>query len=318
MNFGPFKKIMFSLAALLLAFQMQAQEAASTQRNIKALKDFTYKDSVVYKTVNGENLAMLLIMPKVKKYAKTPVMLYTHGGGWGKGDRYVILTPLFFETVKILAENGIACASIEYRLTRRDTSVAYDCVVDCKDAGRWLVKNAGLYNLDVNRIGVWGGSAGGHLSLMTAMGNPKDFAGDNSLTGFDPAYKCVASYFPLTTFLVPDVLEGSNFSSPQRFVPMFGGLLKDKGEMAKLLSPVEYLSQKTLPILLMHGDADKVLNIKNSLYMKRVADEKGAPVELLVVKGAGHGFQGDGISPTRSEVGKIAADYIMNHLLKKE
>lgn len=310
------KKICLFLLVIVLALQLRAQEDEPKVKNLKVLKEFNYKDSIIYKTVNGQALVFILFMPKVKKYTKMPVMLYTHGGGWGKGDRYNILQRDFIETLKILNENGIACASIEYRLTRVGISTAYDCVVDCKDAGRYLVKNAKQYGFDPEKIGIWGGSAGGHLSLMTALGNAKDFRGDTGLNSFDPVYKCVSSYFPLTTFLNPEVLEGSNFANPNRFIPMLGGLLEVKRDVAKLLSPAEYVTKNTLPILLLHGDDDKILNIKNSLYMLEVAKEKGAPVEMLTVKGGGHSFRGDNIEPSMLEINKISAAFIMKHLLK--
>jgi len=50
--------------------------------------------------------------------------------------------------------------------------------MDCKDAERFLIKNAEKYGLDTKRVGVWGGSAGGHLSLMTALGPAKNCPGD--------------------------------------------------------------------------------------------------------------------------------------------
>ncbi|RZJ75507.1 MAG: alpha/beta hydrolase [Flavobacterium sp.] len=305
--------VLVSITALQVKSQVSTVNVKQ-ERFQKIQKQFAYKDSVIYKTINGEALMLTIYFPTVKKYEKAPIMLYTHGGGWASGDRFNVLQLNFVETLKILTANGIACASVEYRLTRLGISNAFDCVVDCKDAGRFLVKNAAKYGIDPSRIGVWGGSAGGHLCLMTALGNPKDFPGDNTLKNFDPIYKCVSSYFPLTTFLKPDVLEGSNFSNPNRFIAMFGGLLKDKMALAKLLSPTEYVSKETIPILLLHGDNDKVLNIKQSLYMMEVAKEKKANVEMLTVKGAGHGFQGENIQPGMLEINKISAAFIIKHI----
>ncbi len=310
------KKSYFLLLNLIMPFVILAQVNERNLKNENLLQQFSYKKDIIYKTVNDENLDLIFFLPKIKKYDKTPVMLYTHGGGWGKGDKYNILQRDFIETLQILTDNGIACASIEYRLTRPGISTAYDCVVDCKDAGRFLMKNAKEYGLDEKKIGVWGGSAGGHLSLMTALGTPKYFPGEKDLKNFDPDYKCVASYFPLTSFLNPKTLQGSNFVNPNRFIPMFGGLLEEKRDTAKLISPVEYLNKNSPPILLLHGDNDKVLSINNSLYMMEVAKEKGAPVEMLTVEGGGHGFQGENIKPLMSEINKISAKFIMKHLLE--
>jgi len=149
---------------------------------------------------------------------------------------------------------------------------------------------------------------------MTALGKNEDFTGDPALDKYDSKIKCVVSYYPLTTFLNPAVLKNSNFEDPKRFIPMFGGLLKDKIELATLTSPVEYLDNSNPPILLIHGDNDNILSIENSLYMKEVSQKKGAGVELVVVKGAGHGFRGDNIYPSVAQVNKIAAEFIFKNL----
>ncbi len=105
------------------------------------------------------------------------------------------------------------------------------------------------------------------------------------------------------------------FCTPQRFIPMFGGLLKDKRDTAKLISPVEHLKKSSPPILLLHGDNDKTLSINNSLYRMKVAKEKGARVEMLTVKGGGHGFVEKNIQPSLLEISKISAKFIMKYLL---
>jgi dipeptidyl aminopeptidase/acylaminoacyl peptidase len=64
----------------------------------------------------------------------------------------------------------------------------------------------------------------------------------------------------------------------------------------------------------LHGDKDATLSVKNSLYMLDVAKEKGADVELLIVKNAGHSFQGKNIVPSIDEINQAAAKYIMSHL----
>ncbi|MCX6326138.1 MAG: alpha/beta hydrolase [Bacteroidia bacterium] len=292
-----------------------SQNINNADRYEKILEQFKCERNIVYKTVNGENLDMILFLPGEKKYEKAPVMIYTHGGGWGKGDKYSVLNQVFLGTLKTLTENGIACAAIEYRLTRPDTSTVFDCVVDCKDAARFLIKNAMKYGLDPSYMGVWGGSAGGHLSLMTALGHNEDFMGDPELKSFDPHFKCVASYFPLTSFMHSELLKGSNFENPQRLIPMFGGLFDEKKELARLVSPAEYLTKNSPPILLLHGDSDEVLPYSLSTYFISVAKQNGADAKLITVKGAGHSFKGENISPSMSEINLMSADFILSHLV---
>jgi len=281
--------------------------------HLRILKGLNHQDHIIYKTVNGESLEMILILPKQKQTGKMPFVVYTHGGGWGGGDKYVFTQPSFMGTVRTLLDNGIGFASVQYRLTREGKSTAYDCVVDCKDAARFLMKKADQYGLDPTRIAVWGGSAGGHLSLMTALAPNEPFKGDPELAAFSPLFKGVLSYFPLTSFMNPEVLKGSNFENPRRFIPMFGGEMKDHLEMAKMLSPSEHLSKASPPVYLIHGDNDTVLSIKNSEYLKKQGDELGAHVHLTTVKGGGHGFR-DGVSPTQDEINAEGAAFLMKHL----
>ena len=306
------KLISWGIAALLCGgLTSTFGQNADEQEKLDA---FDYEDGIVYKKVNGKSLDMIYFEPKnVKPGDKVPWMIHVHGGGWRGGNKYVVLKSSFNQTLHQLTESGVACFSIEYRLTKNGVT-AYDSIVDSKDAARFLLKNADKYNLDTERYGVWGGSAGGHLSLMTAIGKNSDFIGEASLKDIQPNFKCVASYYPLTTLLNPDVLEGSRFEDPEALRHVLDGLFTEKPEMARLLSPTEYLSKDTPPILLLHGEKDPTLDIKNSLFMMKVAKEKGADVELLSVKNATHSFGGKNISPSIEEINDTATDFILSHL----
>jgi acetyl esterase/lipase len=289
--------------------------SAQSSNDFEKLKQFNYK-TVVYKTVDGDTLNMILFSPEVEAATKMPVMIFIHGGGWGGGNKYKIAGTPFFGTLESLLNNGIACATIEYRLTRLGKSTAYDCVVDCKDAARFLIKNADGYSLDINRMGVWGDSAGGHLCLMTALADNNSFTGDESLKKYKPRFQCIASYYPLTSFVNPEFLKGSNFEDPKRFIPILGGLLSEKQELAKLLSPVEWINKNSPPVLLLHGEQDKVLPIQQSIYLEEVGRARGADIKLLRVKNADHSFNGENILPSMADINKIAAEYIIEELKK--
>jgi acetyl esterase/lipase len=300
-------------SALILLF-CSILSFAQSPKDIERLDEFNYQKDIVYKIVDGDTLDMIIFFPKDKKEPKIPVMLYTHGGGWGGGHKLNIMGAPFLGTLKTLLNNGIACATIEYRLTRVGISTAVDCVSDCKDAARFLMKNAGKYAFDVDRMGVWGGSAGGHLSLMTALADNNEFKGDESLRNYSPNFLCVVSYYPLTSFVNPENLIGSNFEKPERFIPILGGLLADKQDLARKLSPVEWINKNSTPVFLLHGEEDKVLPIQQSIYLMEVGKAREADIQLLRVKNAGHSFNGENISPSMDEINKIAAEFIIEKL----
>jgi acetyl esterase/lipase len=300
-------------SALILLF-CSILSFAQSPKDMEQLKEFNYQKDIVYKIINGDTLDMIIFFPKDKKEPKMPVMLYTHGGGWGGGNKLNIIGAPFLGTLKTLLNNGIACATIEYRLTRVGISTAVDCVSDCKDAARFLMKNAEKYGFDVERMGVWGGSAGGHLSLMTALADNNYFKGDESLQPYSPKFLCVVSYYPLTSFVNPENLIGSNFEKPERFIPILGGLLADKQDLARKLSPVEWINKNSTLVFLLHGEEDKVLPIQQSTYLMEVGKARGADIQLLRIKNAAHSFNGENISPSMDEINKIAAEFIIEKL----
>jgi dipeptidyl aminopeptidase/acylaminoacyl peptidase len=101
-------------------------------------------------------------------------------------------------------------------------------------------------------------------------------------------------------------------------IPLLGGLLTEKPEMAKKLSPVEWISKDSAPVLLLHGEEDKVLPIRQSTFLMEVGKERGADVQLLRVKNAAHSFNGENISPSMDEINKIAAEYMIEKLTNKK
>jgi acetyl esterase/lipase len=303
-----------TISIVIIFLGIQSIGFAQTADENVTLETFTNREAIVYKTVDGKTLDMIIFYPDSNKMkAENPWMLHVHGGGWAGGSKYKVLRKSFLGTLKSLLENGVICATIEYRRARGNYT-AYDAVVDSKDAAKFLLKNAKKYKLDSENYGIWGGSAGGHLSLVTALGDDSDFKGESDLLDYSPTFKCVASYFPFTSCLNLEIRPGSIFEDGKLFERLLGGSLSEKSELAKLLSPTELLKETSPPILLLHGDKDTVLPIINSTYMMEVAKAKNANVELLTIKNAGHSFNGENISPSIKELNDYATQFILSHL----
>ena len=187
---------------------------------------------------------------------------------------------------------------------------------DCMDSVRFLAKHAEEYGIDPNRIGTFGSSAGGHLTLMTALGDRREFACDSKLDGPPVKIRCVAAYFPLVSFIDPDLIKGSNFENPQRLIPILGGPIEKNRDLAKKLSPIELIRADSPPIFLAHGDSDHVLSYRNSERMRDVAKAKGVPVECIISKGSDHGFSGNAIEPNAIEINKRTVEFFAKHLIE--
>jgi acetyl esterase/lipase len=279
-------------------------------------KDMKVQDGIVYKTVGGKDLVMVMFLPKEKKYDKAPVMVYIHGGGFGHGNRFVVEASGGIDVVRQLNDAGVICVSIEYRLvTGPGPLTGMDQVADCEDAIHFLVKNKDRFGIDPNRIATMGGSAGGTLSLITALGDDKDYPCDPQLAPYHGKVLVEVADFPLVSVLVPALLKGSNWDNPIRMIPLLGGPIAEKHDVAVKLSALSLLKPTSPAIFTAQGDKDVVLNPGNAPALAAACKEKGVPCELLVVKNAGHGFSGTNIDPPMAEISRRSADFVLKYLL---
>ena len=279
--------------------------------------DLKVIDNIIFKSVDDVKLDLMLFLPAEKKFEKSPLVVYFHGGGWGGGDKFKIFGRDLVEVIRQLNKRGITCASVEYRLANGKPATANESVADCKDAVRFLAHQvqAIKYGLDSERIGTFGSSAGGHLTLVAALGNDQDYPCDPTLNDSGAKICCVAAYYPMTSFVRPELFDGSNFERPTRFVPILGGLPDAKRELALKLSPIELLNPHSPAIFLAHGDNDEVLSVKNSTTLRDAAQAIGVPVECIISKGAGHGFRGDSIEPSIATINARTVDFFVRYLI---
>lgn len=298
-------------AALMLLCAGAAQTQAGTPETA-ARYGLELKRDIVYKTVGGANLRLDFFPPLQRTGKPAPLMIYIHGGGWRNGDRYAIFRKDHVGLLKQMSQAGIACATIEYRLTGGGTTVL-EAAIDCKDAARFLVKESARFNIDPQRIGTWGGSAGGHLCLETALAPNNQLLGDEALRVADPAFRCAIAFYPMTSFLLPEVTN-----KVDRLITLLGGPLEEKRKLAELLSPMSHLDSNSPPILLIHGDQDAIISHRGSLLMEKEGDARGSKVTVLIVKGAGHGLQGLDLDPSLDEVTRQAMAFVRQALIENK
>jgi acetyl esterase/lipase len=145
-----------------------------------------------------------------------------------------------------------------------------EAVADVQRALQFVHRNAADFNIDPQRLGVYGVSAGGQLSLMLGLAAVSDGA----------RLAAVVAYCP------PVDLRKMVGPSPR-----FPALAFDPG-LAAGVSPILFASGDDPPTLLIHGTADRLVPIRNSEAMLAALQGAGVPAELMVLKGAGHRFQG--------------------------
>lgn len=270
---------------------------AATPAGVVQQKDLAY-------VADGTSAQKLdLYLPEKASDAKRPLIIYIHGGGWGGGSKSGV--PVLW-----LIDRGYSVASIEYRFSKVALFPAQ--AQDCQAAIRWLRAHADQYQLDGDRFGVVGDSAGGHLSLMVGMTGGKNvfpkIGGNDDQS--DRVRAVCDFYGPADFNTVVDQFAHSDTTSQYHFdgsdpysrlIGVTVGTDKVKGN---LVSPVHYVTPDVAPVLLMHGTKDAQVPFAQSeeLY----AALQAAHVDALLQRypGAGHG---GGIFHTAATRGLILA-----------
>jgi acetyl esterase/lipase len=156
-------------------------------------------------------------------------------------------------------------------------------VSDVRRAVRFIRQNAGEYGVDPNRIGVYGGSAGGQLALL--LGTTAD-SGDPSASDAvlreSSRIAAVVAYFPPTDL--------SRWGT-QRIRQAFAAMRLTDAEAAEY-SPIRFVSPGAAPSLIVHGDADPVVPMVEGETMHGALTKAGVPASFIRIEGAGHGFDG--------------------------
>lgn len=213
-----------------------------------------------------------------------PTLIYIHGGGWTGGTKEA-----GFNKVLPYLEMGWNVVNVEYRLAR--VSPAPAAVEDCLCALRWVAANAKAHHIDTNRLVVTGDSAGGHLALTTGM-IPESAGLDRECPGVAlPKVAAIVDWYGITD--VNDLLEGPNIRS---YAVQWLGAATNRAEIAKRLSPLEYVRPGLPPVLMIHGDADPTVPYQHSVRLKAALDKAGVMNEFFTVPGGHHG----GFSPTEN------------------
>lgn len=223
---------------------------------------------------------------------RRPALVWIHGGGWTGGTKNEARAKNVCTTA---AEAGYVAVSIDYQL---GAGAWPTNLFDCKNAVRFLRANAARYGVDPDRIAVAGGSAGGHLALMVALtaGKPGlEPTGDATpYAGVSSAVRCVANFYGITNILTRR--ETDKQGNPTEARRTLAGAISvhratsETDPVLTLSSPVTHVARNSPPMLTLHGRADATVDYLQAEELHRVARERGASHELLLLDGVGHTF----------------------------
>lgn len=278
--------------------------------------------NVVYAQVpdrgyTNKPLTMHLVIPQDKKMH--PVILYINGGGFINANK-----DGYMQQWLDLAEHGYVVASMTYRVAPTSTFPAP--LEDVKSAVRFLRANAQKFHIDADHVGVFGGSAGGYLAAMAGTTNGVKVFDKGENLNYSSDVQAVVDVYG-----VSDVNKiGADYSEAVQKThasaaatealwvngsPVFGG--KDGGiaanpEGAKKANPLTYISRKTAPFLLMHGDADVLVSPSQTELLREALAEHNIEATRYLVKGAAHG----GPFWVQPEIMDIVISFYDKHLKK--
>ncbi len=249
-----------------------------------------------------------LLLPKNRSADKPlPVIVAVHGGAWLGGNKRDGLGFL----VPFVASGKYAGASIGYRLSRDATWPAQ--IHDCKAALRWLRGNAAKYNLDPERIGVIGFSAGGHLvAMLGTAGDVSELEGDlGEFTDQSSRVTCVVDFFGPTNFLTigdhPSQIQHYADDAPEAL--LLGSAIPADEAKARQASPITFVTPDDAPFLIVHGTNDPLVPHPQSEEIRDALRKAGVPVALITVQDGSHGgFR----NPT---IERQVRDFFAAHLL---
>ena len=261
---------------------------------------------VEYGKAGDRSLKLDIIRPKQESQEPRPVIVWIHGGGWQAGNKNSGTQRLG----ALVSSGDYVGVSVGYRLT--DVASWPAQIHDCKAAIRWVRANAKKYNINPDKIGVWGASAGGHLvSLLGTSGDVGELEGENGTPGVSSRVTCVVDFCGPSDFLAIGTSNPRLNDPGSPVFKLFGGPLSEKQDAAKQASPVTYVTKDDPPFLIMHGTDDKTVNIRQAELLYTKTKEAGINVTFVKIEGGGHGFGGE-------EVNARVKAFLEKHLLGKE
>ncbi|MGI8982545.1 MAG: prolyl oligopeptidase family serine peptidase [Pirellulaceae bacterium] len=282
---------------------------------------FTHQADVIYGRKHGVALTMDVFTPR--ENANGAAVIWVVSGGWFSTHDNV--NPAFPAE---LMKRGYTVFAVVHGSQPKFTIP--EILQDMHRSVRYIRAHAANYKIDPNRIGITGASAGGHLSLMQGLaGDAGDPKAKDPIDQFSSRVQAVACFFPPTDFLNygkpgenalgRGVLEG--FPAPFDFTEFekrgFQGrfvLVTDEQkriEIGKQISPITHVSEDDPPSLIIHGDKDYLVPIQQAEIVIEKLKAAKVPAELVVKKGAAHGWADLGKDMT------TIVDWFDKHLGKK-
>jgi acetyl esterase/lipase len=194
-----------------------------------------------------------------------PAIVLVHGGSWARGDRRRME-----RIARQAQQRGYVAVNIEYRLAPEYRHPAQ--LEDVLDAVCWVRANAAELGVDPERIGLWGYSAGAHLSMLAATRSEVGEAGPACAGILAEVQACVGGSTPTDLRRFGDVRTLRDF---------LGGSPEEMTEVYEEASPILAVDKTHPPTFLYHGTADWIVDVEHSRRFRDALVAAGVPVQLV-------------------------------------
>jgi acetyl esterase/lipase len=269
---------MFAVLLVLVAGVSEAR----AQKPPVVPEDVVFEKDIEYASPDGHRLDLNLARPR-KGDGPFPAVICIHGGGFRAGSR-VGYDPLCIR----LAQHGFVAMTVTYRLAPKFQFPA--AVHDVKAAVRWARANAAKYHIDPDRIGVTGGSAGGHLAqFLGVTADVKEFEGNGGNPEQSSRVACVVNVYGPSDFTKS---YGKSVDAAEVLPLFLGGNLETARRRHIQASPLYWVTPNAAPTLCIHGTEDRYVAHEQAEWLVDRLKAAGVEVEFLTLEGAGHGFKG--------------------------
>ena len=298
-----FKLTVISMTSLLLwsdtGDSVHAQVPSPT---LSSSPTPTHRD-VVY---DDDHPAQRMDVYLTKSNEPTAAMIFIHGGGWRAGSKKNVPKWL----MSLVADGKLSVISVEYRFTDVESHPAQ--VHDCLRAVQFVRGQAEEWNLDPSKLGVTGGSAGGHLTAYVALVD--DAAKPDSKDQIEQQSSrvaCAVSFAGPTDWTLLQTIEHKHPAYRQLIGHEPGTPVEQlESELIKDVSPISFASTDDPPVMQVHGDKDSIVPLKHASSLHEKLESLGVRSELVVIPGGTHRVAGAG-----EEVTEQATKFVKQHLL---
>jgi len=289
--------VLASIFVLTCASPLRAQKAPSIP------EDVIFESGVEYANPDDQHMQLDIARPKSGD-GPFPAIICIHGGGFRAGKR----EGYDAQCIR-LAQQGFVALTVSYRLAPKYPFPA--AIHDVKAAVRWSRANAAKFKIDPARIGVTGGSAGGHLAqFLGVTGDVKEFEGNGGNPGESSKVVCVVNVYGPSDFTRS---YGKSVDAAEVLPLFLGGNLESARKQHLRASPLYWVTPNAAPTLCIHGTEDKYVAHEQAVWLIDKLKASGVEAELLTLEGAGHGFKGKDVQTAE----KAMIEFFEKHLKKK-